>query len=203
MPVTGTGLGAEAKARRGSLAGPNDQGATQASSSRTSQARQPKWVPGLTPVFFLAMNLSSTYTFDAPRQTVWNLLTDPTVVADCLPGCESLVPAGDDSYTAVLNVGIASVTGRYEGRVRITDQEPPERYRLVVDGKGRPGFVLGEASVELSEGDGGQTVVTVDGRGQIGGTIARIGQRLVGTVGKTMMDRFFECLRTKAAAASG
>ncbi len=148
------------------------------------------------------MNLSSTYTFKAPRQVVWDLLIDPTVVADCLPGCESLEPSGEDSYTAVLMVGIASITGRYNARVTLADKAEPESYRLVVDAKGRPGFVRGEARVELTDGTDGQTVVSVDGRGQIGGVIARVGQRLVGTVGKTMMDRFFDCLSKKATAVS-
>ncbi len=148
------------------------------------------------------MNLSSTYTFKAPRQVVWDLLIDPTVVADCLPGCESLEPSGEDSYTAVLMVGIASITGRYNARVTLADKAEPESYRLVVDAKGRPGFVRGEARVELTDGTDGQTVVSVDGRGQIGGVIARVGQRLVGTVGKTMMDRFFDCLSKKVTAVS-
>ena len=87
------------------------------------------------------MNLSSTYTFKAPRHVVWDLLIDPTVVADCLPGCESLEPSGEDSYTAVLLVGIASITGRYNARVTLADKVEPESYRLVVDAKGRPGFV--------------------------------------------------------------
>jgi carbon monoxide dehydrogenase subunit G len=32
---------------------------------------------------------------------------------------------------------------------------------------------------------------------QIGGAIARVGQRLLSGVSKMMMDRFFECLRQK------
>ena len=148
------------------------------------------------------MNLSSTYTFQAPRQVVWDLLIDPTVVAECLPGCESLEPSGEDTYTAVLMVGIASIHRpiRRAGDTRRqggAGELPTGRRR-----KGRPGFVRGEARVELADGNDGQTVVSVDGRGQIGGVIARVGQRLVGTVGKTMMDRFFDCLSKKVTAVS-
>ena len=32
---------------------------------------------------------------------------------------------------------------------------------------------------------------------QTGGAIARIGQRLIGSVAKMMMDRFFACLQSK------
>ena len=142
------------------------------------------------------MQLSSTYIFRASRQAVWDRLIDPTVVAACLPGCESLDPIGEDTYHADLTVGVAAISGRYQATIQIADQQPPTSYRLIVDGSGRAGFVKGDAAITLSEADG-QTVVTVNGNGQVGGTIARVGQRLLGSVSKMMMDRFFECLQKK------
>ena len=146
------------------------------------------------------MQLSATYTFNAPREAVWALLLDPEVLAECLPGCESLEPTGDGTYRAALTVGVAAISGRYTGTVTIADSQEPSRYTLVVDGKGRGGFVKGEADVSLvpdGDRDGG-TLVTVDGRAQVGGTVARVGQRLLASVSKMMMDRFFGCLSQKA-----
>jgi carbon monoxide dehydrogenase subunit G len=115
------------------------------------------------------------------------------------PGCESLdpVPGEDDTYRASLTIGVAAVSGRYEGTVAMRDKHPPEGYRLVVDGRGKGGFAKGEAEIELAE-NGDQTVVTVAGRAQVGGTVARVGQRLLGSVSKMMMDRFFACLHDQA-----
>ena len=57
-------------------------------------------------------------------------------------------------------------------------------------------------NVALSEADGGaRTSVAVTGKAQVGGTIARVGQRLLGGVSKMMMDRFFACLQERARAA--
>ena len=70
-------------------------------------------------------------------------------------------------------------------------------YRLVVPGKGSPGFVMGEATVELVDADGA-TLVKVTGQGQVGGLMARVGQRLLSSASKMMMDRFFGCLQAKA-----
>ena len=142
------------------------------------------------------MDISATYTFAAPAETVWNLLIDPAVVAGCLPGCESMVPDGEDRYRATLKLAVAAVSGEYEGTVELADQLPPTSYRMVVDGTGRPGWVKGEASVALTETDG-TTTVTVEGRAQIGGLVARVGQRLLGSVSKMIMDRFFVCLQSR------
>ena len=150
------------------------------------------------------MDVSATYTFDAPRQRVWDLLTDPAEIAGCLPGCDALEPAGDDTWRATLTIGVAAVTGRYEGTVRMTGREEPERYTLNVAGRGRPGFVNGSATLTLTEEDGGaRTRVAVAGQAQVGGTIARFGQRLLGGVSKMTMDRFFTCLQQRAAAPPG
>ena len=63
------------------------------------------------------MHVQATYTFDAPAAAVWDLLVDTEAIAACLPGCESLEPIGDNKFKAVLTMGGAAVTGRYEGTV--------------------------------------------------------------------------------------
>lgn len=143
------------------------------------------------------MDLSASYTFAAPAATVWNLLIDPNVVASCLPGCDRLEPIGEDRYRASLTLTVAAISGEYTGTVAILDKQAPRSYRLVVEGTGKAGFVKGEASVELTEQDG-STIVNVKGQGQVGGLIARVGQRLLGSVSKMMMDRFFACLQQRA-----
>ena len=147
------------------------------------------------------MELSGSYTFAAPAGAVWALLIDPDVIASCLPGCERLEPLGDDRFRADLTMAVASISGRYTGTVAMLDKKPPTSYRLSVDGQGKPGFVKGEATIALTE-DGQSTTVTVTGVGQVGGLIARVGQRLLGAVSKMMMDRFFACLQGKLPASS-
>ena len=142
------------------------------------------------------MDISGSYTFNAAPDRVWNLLMDPAVIASCIPGCDKLEPVGDDRYRASLTVALAAITGSYEGTVQITDKVPHERYRLLVEGQGKPGFVKGNAVITLRP-DGAATVVDVQGSVETGGPIARLGQRLIGNVSKMMQDRFFSCLQSK------
>jgi len=146
------------------------------------------------------MDLTGTYTFTAPVERVWTLLNDPDVIASCLPGCDRLEPLGDDRFRANLSLAVAAISGQYSGTVAIVDKQPPQSYRLIVEGSGKAGFVKGEARIELVDGSG-TTTVNVKGQGQVGGLMARVGQRLLGSVSQMMMDRFFACLKTKAEAA--
>lgn len=144
------------------------------------------------------MEISGSYTFDAPPDRVWAVLMDPAVLASCIPGCDRFEPEGADRYTVTLTIGLAAITGTYNGTVVLTDMIPNTSYGLVVEGQGRPGFVKGSSAIVL-RAEGGVTAVDVTATVQTGGPIARLGQRLVGGVAKMMLDRFFECLKSKLA----
>jgi carbon monoxide dehydrogenase subunit G len=94
-----------------------------------------------------------------------------------------------------MKMALASISGAFEGKVRITDQTPPVSFRLVVEGAGKIGFVKGDGVLKLAPADGG-TEVTYEGDAQVGGTIAAVGQRLIDGTSKMMIKKFFEKLVT-------
>ena len=144
------------------------------------------------------MDISGSYTFNAPPDRVWTLLMDPAVLQSCIPGCEKFEADGDGRYTVTLTIGLAAITGTYNGTVVLADMVPQTSYRLIVEGQGRPGFVKGSSAIAL-RAEGETTIVDVSGTVQTGGPIARVGQRLIGGVAKMMLDRFFACLQSKLA----
>ena len=145
------------------------------------------------------MDITGTYTFAAPPERVWALMMDPAAIASCIPGCDRLEPDGPDRYRAAITIGMAAITGSYEGTVVISEKVEPQSYRLSVDGQGRPGFVKGDVTIAL-RAENGNTIVDVNGTVQTGGTIARLGQRLIGSAAKMMQDRFFACMQSKLSA---
>jgi carbon monoxide dehydrogenase subunit G len=147
------------------------------------------------------VKLEGNYMFRADRQAVWNALLDPASLQRCIPGCEELVPDGHDKWRATLRVGVAAVKGTYRGSVAVRERSEPSSYDLVVEGSGAPGFVRGTARIVLEE-DGGSTRVIVRGDGQVGGTVAGVGQRIVGGVAKMLMDQFFGCIRSRVESAA-
>jgi carbon monoxide dehydrogenase subunit G len=126
----------------------------------------------------------------APRERVWAAFLDPAVLARAIPGCEGLEAIGPGEYKAKMKIGVAAIKGTFEGKVRLFDLEPPNRYKMALEGSGGPGFVRGEASMDLSDVDGG-TRVTYSADVQVGGLIASVGQRMLGGVSKMMLDQFF------------
>ena len=137
------------------------------------------------------MKIEGNYTFDAPQAKVWDVLLDPKVLAQCLPGCEGLNETGPDQYEATMKVGIAAVKGTYKGKVTIKDKQPPTHYVLSGQGSGGPGFIQGDMAVDLEESNG-KTALKYSADAQVGGLVASIGQRMLGGVGKMMIDQFFK-----------
>ena len=145
------------------------------------------------------LRVTGEYTFDADIQTVWDALLSPNTLASCIPGCESITPSGEDSYSIELNVRVAAVSGRYTGEVSVENRRHLESYTMVVSGSGRGGTVRGSGDLSFSESDG-RTTVHISGDTQVTGVVARVGQRLLGGASRMMMNQFFECLRSKIEA---
>jgi carbon monoxide dehydrogenase subunit G len=126
------------------------------------------------------------------------MMQDPEVLARAIPGCEGLEKTGDNEYRMKMKMAMASVSGAFEGKVRISDQTPPSSFRLTVEGAGKIGFVKGDGLLTLTPREGA-TEVSYEGDAQVGGTIAAVGQRLIDMTAKMMIKKFFE----KLAEGSG
>jgi carbon monoxide dehydrogenase subunit G len=136
------------------------------------------------------MKIEGSADIPAPREKVWAAFLDPDILAQALPGCEKLEAIGPNEYKATMKIGVAAIKGTFEGKVKLSDLEPPNRYRMAVEGSGGPGFVRGDAGMQMSDVDGG-TKVSYDADVQVGGLIASVGQRMLGGVTKMMLDQFF------------
>jgi carbon monoxide dehydrogenase subunit G len=141
------------------------------------------------------LKFEGSYTFNAPREKVWEVLQDPRIMAQCMPGCEQLTEIAPDQYEATMKVGVAAVKGTYKGKLMIKDKQAPGHYRLSGEGSGGPGFMQGDVSIDLEEADG-RTVLKYSADAQAGGLIASVGQRMLGGVAKMMLDQFFKKMET-------
>ena len=137
------------------------------------------------------MKISGSYFLPLPPEQAYQKLQDPEVLAAAMPGCESLEKIGDDEYRMKMKMALASLSGNFDGKVRITDQSPPNSFKLMVEGSGKVGFMKGEGLLKFTAKDAG-TDVSYEGDVQVGGTIAAVGQRLIDGTAKMMIKRFFD-----------
>ncbi len=133
---------------------------------------------------------------------MFHCLTDPEVLARCIPGCERLEKTEENVYAATIRTGVGSIKGVFSSTVRLEDMRPPEHFRLIVEGKGTPGFLKGSGDLDL-EDQGETTLIRYMGEVQVGGTIASVGQRMIQATAKMMASQFFTALEAEAKTARG
>ena len=144
------------------------------------------------------MKLNGTYRFDIPRERLWDALLDPAVVSECVPGIRTFTTLAPDRYEIEVAVRVGIVSGAYKATLEVVEKTAPASYRMVVKGAGARTNLRGEGVVVLAEEDGA-TTLTFDGDAQVTGVLARAGQRLMSSIAKAQIDRFFQCLSSKAA----
>ncbi len=145
------------------------------------------------------MKVSGSATLHAPREQVWTALNDPAVLVRTIPGCQRLEAIETDAYRMTITAGVASIKGVYTGEVRLTDQQPPDKFLLKAAGSGGPGTVSADVWVTLSEAgsDGagdGTTTLTYDADAIVGGMIGGVGQRMLTGVAKKTAGEFFSAV---------
>ena len=144
------------------------------------------------------MILSGTFTFEGPRTRVWDILQDPDVLAKALPGTKTLVKVAEDRYQGVMKVSVGPMSAaEFAISVELKNKVAPERFAMLIDGKGSVGFTKGSATIALEEQPGPLTVMTYTSDVQIGGKIAAVGQRLLESVGKMMTRQALDALNTE------
>jgi len=145
------------------------------------------------------MKVSGAYPLGVPQERAYALLQDPVVLAKCMPGCEGLDKIAENEYAMRMKMVLASISGQFTGKVKIGEPNPPNSFRLIVEGAGKIGFMKGDGFLTLTpEGTG--TSVQFDGDVQVGGTMASVGQRLLDTTARMLIKRFFDKLATEATA---
>jgi len=140
------------------------------------------------------MKITGRQSVNAPKQQVWDRLIDPDSIAGCLPGVEQLDKIGDDEYAMSMNIGVGMVKGVYNGKVRISNLNPPNDYQMSVEGSGRPGFVKGTGTVRLADGADGTTDIEYEGDVEVGGPVGSVAQHMLGGVANRMVGQFFSCI---------
>jgi carbon monoxide dehydrogenase subunit G len=143
------------------------------------------------------MKVDGTHDVHAGRERVFRAMTDPAVLQRCIPGCEQLELTGENTYATTLRAGVGSIKGVFKGTVRLEDVRAPEHYRMVVEGKGQPGFVKGSGDLDLAESEG-VTTITYTGDVTAGGTLASVGQRMLQGSVKMMATQFFTAIEAES-----
>ena len=138
------------------------------------------------------MDMTGEERIAAKREAVWAALNDVNVLTQCIPGCESLEKTSDTDMVAKVRLQIGPVRATFNGKVKLSDLEPPSRYRISGEGQGGvAGYAKGGAVVHLIE-DGAGTLLKYEAKADVGGKLAQLGGRLIDSTARKLAGEFFQ-----------
>lgn len=140
------------------------------------------------------MELTGEIIIDAPRESVWSALNDASTLQACIPGCEEVIDESPTVRRARVMIKVGPVRARFNGRVTLSEVEPPCRCVMSFEGSGgAAGMASGKSQVELHETpEGTRLAYTV--KASVGGKLGQIGGRMIDASAKQLADQFFVAL---------
>ncbi len=147
------------------------------------------------------MRLEGTTTIKAPRQQVWDFLTDPNQVAQCAPGVESVeIVEPDKKFRGVASIGFGSVKAKFTGDVEWLELDAPNRAKMKAHGAapGSAADVISE--MILTDGPDGATEMKWTADITIVGQLASLAARMMAPVSQKLTGMFFEEVRRRIEA---
>ena len=146
----------------------------------------------------MALEITRTFTIDAPKADVWKFLTDPERVARCLPGAAITQKVDEKNYLGTVTVKVGPVSASYKGKVRFeTVDEASGTAEIVASGqdvKGKGGAEMRMKSLVV-ERSPGQTEVTATSVVNITGILAQLARGMILVLSDQIFQKFTEAMR--------
>jgi carbon monoxide dehydrogenase subunit G len=140
------------------------------------------------------MKVTGDAVLHAPVEKVWEALLDPAILVRTIPGCERLETTGENTYAMTVTVGVAAIRGTYAGTCSLHDLSVPTSLKLSAEGTGAPGTIAADVDVRLTDLGDGTTSVAYDSEMSVGGMVAGVGQRMLGSVSRRLSAEFLEAV---------
>ncbi len=136
------------------------------------------------------MKLAGSYKLNVKKEIVWRALNDPSILKECIPGCDSFEKIDDKTFEVTATNQIGPMNATFSGTITLSNIQKNQNYTLSGEGKSSVGFANGRADVKLKELNN-VTTLFYEVDLNVGGKIAQLGSRLIDGVAKKMSDYFF------------
>ena len=150
------------------------------------------------------MRVDGAFEIDIPRETLFRSITDPALMAACVPGCESIERINPTTYRAVVTVAIGVIRARFNLVVEVTKEAPPESVLSVTRGEegGRASQLVAANEVSLVDLGAGRTRLQYVSDLSLTGRLGKFALGIMKKKAQSMAREFAGNLRTRIEAGA-
>ena len=144
------------------------------------------------------MLLKGDVIIHAPRKKVWDFLTDPNQIGQCVPGVEKIETIEPlKKYRGVVSVGLGSIKARFTGDVDVLELDEPNHAKLKAHGTATGSAADAISAMSLSDGPDHSTLLQWTADINVSGQLASLVSRLMVPVSQKLAGVFYEEVRRR------
>jgi carbon monoxide dehydrogenase subunit G len=148
------------------------------------------------------MQLTGKYVLHAAPPKVWATLMNTDTLAKVVPGISRLEQTGDHTYKSILDIKLGPVSGSFTGSLQLDDLQEPSAFTLKAQQNSKIGNANAAIKINLAPVGTGDTEIEFAGDVKLSGTLAALGQRVMGGVSNMLTKQFFSNLEKELASSS-
>ena len=143
------------------------------------------------------LEFSDTVHLDAPKDEVWETISDPETLTAAVPGAESIERVSERKYTCEITRGISHLTVSLSGEAEFVEMDPPDHVvtrASAFDSKTGSDFEI-LAGMEMIDADDGGTDLAYTAEVEFTGGVASMSNRLLRPIIGRDVNTYFENIR--------
>ena len=140
------------------------------------------------------MRLTGTHTINALPSTVFEMLMNTDTLTRIVPGVSRLEKISDNKFRSILTIKLGPVNTSFTGELQLQDITAEKGFTLKVQQNSKIGNANAAVKILLLAVNQDQTEISFDGDVKLSGTLAGMGQRLIGSISNTLTKQFFSNL---------
>jgi carbon monoxide dehydrogenase subunit G len=148
------------------------------------------------------MRVEGERSFSASRDTVWEVLNDPSKMAELMPGVESFDVQDDRHWSANVKIPLGLGGLRMSMKFDKVEERAPEYAKLDAKGTGVGAMLSMQTAFNLAEADGGGTTMKWEADVSIAGPVGAMGQRVLQPIVNQQVTNVLNALDKQVTAAA-
>ena len=138
----------------------------------------------------------------APVDKVWNFISTPESIAQCLPGVEEYKVLDGKRTEAKVKIGVGFIKGTFRVNSRVLEEDPVNhRAKLVIDGSGVTSAFKAEIQISCNPHPDGSELAWM-AEATVSGPLGSVAKGLIENASQKVVNQTLECVTNKVSGSS-
>ena len=138
----------------------------------------------------------------APVDKVWNFISTPESIAQCLPGVEEYKVLDGKRTEAKLKIGVGFIKGTFKVNSRVLEEDPVNhRAKLLIDGSGVTSAFKADIQISCNPHPEGSELAWI-AEATVSGPLGSVAKGLIENASQKVVNQTLECVASKVSGSS-